>query len=306
MKTATIPIDAFTETEHRVNLKQGSREHIRAYFEDSGPDYKAWSKNYNMHFGYCTAATHLFNRERMLEQMNLEVANRLKISENEPWKIADMGCGMGATAASIGTKFPNAEINGITIVPWQVQMGNALIKNRKLKNTRLHLSDISDPIIPNESVDGAYALESFCYGDKLDKANFINGMSKVLKPGGRFVIVDGFIKRPKVSFGPIFNYLYKAVCKNWALNDFAEIGAFKEALTRHNLEIEEIEDASWRIAPSALQVPYVTLRFIWDKFRDGDHLNQLRWGHLKACVCGMLMGMFRGHFSYYIISGKRK
>ena len=305
MKSLAIPlqgVDIATKTE----VKQGSREHIKAYFNDSGPDYKAWSKDYNMHFGYCNTFSGIFDRERMLEQMNIEVGKRLEIPQNENWKVADMGCGMGATAASIGNHFPKSEVNGITIVPWQVQMGNALIKNRNLKNTRLHLSDIADPIIPNESVDAAYALESFCYGDGLHKANFINGMSKVLKPGGRFVIVDGFIKRPKGNFSPCFNYLYKAVCKNWALKDFAKIDEFKLALADHKLEVQQIEDASYRIAPSALQVPYVTLSFIWDKFKQGDKLNQLRWGHLKACVCGMLMGMFRGHFSYFIIAGKKK
>ncbi len=303
MKTVSIPLENIAS--HKTELKQGSRDHIRAYFNDSGPDYKAWSTNFNMHFGYFNLKTGFFNREKMLEQMNREVENRLEIPSDKTWKIADMGCGMGATAASIGANKPHCEINGITIVPWQVQMGNALIKNRGLRNTRLHLSDIADPLIPDSTANAAYAVESFCYGDGLGKNNFVSGMSKVLKQNARFVIVDGFCTKPKHKFNPVFRYLYETVCKNWALKDFAEIEAFKEALTINGLEIEKIEDASWRVAPSALQVPVVTARFLWDKLKNGDQLNQLRWGHLKACICGMFMGMFRGHFKYYIISGRK-
>lgn len=304
MKTLTIPLQKIGITTQE-GLKQGSQEHIKAYFNDSGPDYKAWSEHYNMHFGYYTRQTGLFNREAMLEQMNMEVGKRLRLNNTGTTMLADLGCGMGATAATLGANYPNAQIHGITIVPWQVQVGNALIRNRKLKNVRLHLSDISNPIIPDESADAAYAVESFCYGDGLPKSNFVRGLRKVLRPGGRFVVVDGFITRPKEKFNPVFNYLYKTVCKNWALTDFADISQFREALVNNGLEIDHMEDASWRIAPSALQVPVVTSKFIWNKFRHGDHLNQLRWGHLKACICGMLIGMFRSHFSYYIISGKK-
>lgn len=305
MKTLAIPLEHPCIEEKTIDLKQGSREHIRAYFEDSGPDYKAWSEHYNMHFGYCNGKTGLFNREKMLEQMNQEVADRIQLLDFGSWQIGDFGCGMGATAACLGQRFPYSEINGLTIVPWQVQMGNALIKNRGLKNARLHLSDISNPLFPTKSLDAAYAVESFCYGKGLEKANFIKGLSQSLKHDGRFVIVDGFIRKPKQEFNPLFRKIYDVVCKNWALNDFAHIDAFKTALKEHGLKIETMEDASWRVAPTALQVPAVTTKFLWERFRNGDRLNQLRWGHLKACICGMLMGMFRNHFSYYILSGRK-
>jgi cyclopropane fatty-acyl-phospholipid synthase-like methyltransferase len=304
MNTLAFPLPTESKTE-KFELQQGSKAHIRAYFEDSGPDYRAWSENYNMHFGYANKETGLFNREKMLEQMNQEVADRLQLMDFGSWHIGDFGCGMGATAAAVGDRFPHSEINGLTIVPWQVQLGNALVRKRGIQNVRLHLSDISTPLFPTKSLDAAYAVESFCYGNGLNKDNFIKGMSDSLKHGGRFVIVDGFTIKPKNKFCAPFRAIYNTVCKNWALTDFANIDEFKNSLKKHNLKLEKIEDASFRVAPSALQVPYVTLKFLYDSIQKGDRLSQLRWGHLKACVCGLLMGMFRNQFRYYIITGRK-
>ena len=89
------------------------------------------------------------------------------------------------------------------------------------------------------------------------------------------------------------------------MKHFAHIREFKQALEDNGLIIEEVQDASWRIAPSALQVPFVIIHFLIQKLKEGDGLNALRWGHLKACFNGLLMGLFRRHFGYYIISGRK-
>lgn len=284
-------------------LLQGSPEHIEAFYRESGPDYAAWSSDYNMHFGYWTWRTGLFDREAMLDNLNRQVMKRLEIPSGANWKIADLGCGLGATAARIGLSYPNSTLTGLSIVPWQVEMGNALLNARKVQNAVLRKGDFRDPQL--EDMDAVYGVESMCYGNGLAKADVIAGMANSLKPGGRFVVTDGFIKREPSMFDPVFSAIYKSVCRHWAMNDFAHIDHFKAALEKNGLEIEKAEDASWRIGPSALQVPFVIVNFLIKEWRKGNGLSAVRWGNLKASFGGMLMGMCRRHFGYYIISGRK-
>lgn len=54
-----------------------STEDFQRYYEEAGPDYAAWSPNFNMHFGFFCQGMNPLNREAMLEQMNYEVLQRL-------------------------------------------------------------------------------------------------------------------------------------------------------------------------------------------------------------------------------------
>ena len=285
-------------------LLQGSPEHIEAFYRESGPDYAAWSPNYNMHFGYWNWRTSLFDREAMLDNLNHQVMKRLEIPSGANWRIADLGCGLGATAAHIGLSYPRSEVTGLSIVPWQIEMGNALLNARKVQNAVLHKGDFRHPGLKN--MDAAYGVESMCYGKGLDKEDVIAGMADSLKPGGRFVVTDGFIKKDPEQFNPVFVAIYRSVCRHWAMNDFAHIDRFKESLEKHGLEIEHVEDASWRVGPSALHVPFVIVNFLLKEWRKGEGLSAMRWGNLKASFGGMLMGLCRRHFGYYIISGRKR
>ena len=40
---------------------------FQRYYEEAGPDYAAWSPNFNMHFGFFRRGMNPFDREAMLE-----------------------------------------------------------------------------------------------------------------------------------------------------------------------------------------------------------------------------------------------
>ena len=56
---------------------------IRKYYDVAGPDYETWSRNFNMHFGYCKSFSDIFHLERMLVNMNEEVLKQLHIRPDE-------------------------------------------------------------------------------------------------------------------------------------------------------------------------------------------------------------------------------
>jgi hypothetical protein len=96
---------------------------LQRYYEEAGPDYAAWSSHFNMHFGFFRWGMNPLWREAMLEQMNQEIQHRLHLTDESPARVFDMGCGVGATLRSFARRVPNADLNGITLVPWQLEQG---------------------------------------------------------------------------------------------------------------------------------------------------------------------------------------
>ncbi|MBK9014685.1 MAG: methyltransferase domain-containing protein [Saprospiraceae bacterium] len=127
----------------------------------------------------------------------------------------DLRCDLGATMRSFAGA-PSKKITGITLVQWQEMSGNStsILKFRIIKciwpGTR---ADYLDTPIPSASADAAYALESCCHSLGEDKGLFLEELHRMLKPGGRFVIVDGFTKRPPQSFSPLFHFAWTASAK---------------------------------------------------------------------------------------------
>src|SRR6185503_15209812 len=111
-----------------------------------------------------------FRREPMLNEMNHQVLQRLRLNPGREEFLVDLGCGVGATVRYAASAFPEKRILGVTVVPWQVEKGNDW--NRRLgidSRARLELADYTCTGLPADSVDGAYAIESSCHAEGADK-----------------------------------------------------------------------------------------------------------------------------------------
>ena len=121
---------------------------FQRYYEEAGPDYAAWSPHFNMHFGFYRWGMNPFRREAMLEQMNMEVLNRLHrptaSSAVVSARVLDMGCGLGATLRSFARHLPHSDLSGITLVPWQLERGRQLNQACPNAETSLSLSEITN------------------------------------------------------------------------------------------------------------------------------------------------------------------
>lgn len=285
-----------------------NHEAIIRYFEASGMDYAAWSKDFHMHFGYYEWGINPFNREKLLQNLTLKVIDKLCLKKDKAYQIADLGCGLGSSARLLVKHFPDASFDGYTITPWQVEQGNLLTqKNAKEKSIRLHCADFCNLPVEDNHFDAVYAIESSCYAPGTDKRLLVRSLSRVLKPGGRFVIADGFRKHSK-TLPNWLDKVYKRNNKCWAISELADINRFKTCLEHYGFEDIQIEDISWRVAPSFLHIPFVTIQFLWKHWRKNGNLklSKERWNNIIAPILGMAMGLSRKHFSYYIVSGRLK
>ena len=142
---------------------------LEQYYSEAGPDYAAWSRKFNMHFGYYRAGANPLHREAMLEQMNIEVLARLQVDGIAEPRLIDLGCGLGATLRSFARRLPGANLLGVTRVPWQVEQARALNEVAGFKHISVIEADYEHSLLPSSSYDGVYALESSCHAHGADK-----------------------------------------------------------------------------------------------------------------------------------------
>jgi ubiquinone/menaquinone biosynthesis C-methylase UbiE len=277
------------------------------YYECAGPDYRAWSPRFNMHFGYYRRGMNPLRLEPMLAAMNDEILRGLAIPAGQPAHVLDLGCGLGATARQLARRVPGLAVTGLTIVPGQVREGQRLSAAEGLDDrVRLIHADYTAIPLPDHSVDYAYAIESVCHARGADKAAFVRELCRVLRPGGRFVIADGFMKHGR----PLPAWLERVrarVCEGWAIEVFPELAAMTGRLREGGVQALEVRDISWQVAPSVVHVPRVALGFLIDELRatGGLRLGPLRRGNVVAPLLGIVLGMARSHFGYHLIAGRR-
>ncbi len=281
------------------------RDKIDTYYDEAGADYATWSRKFNMHFGYYRAGVNPFKLEDMLDRMNDEVLDRLDLGSVQNATLLDMGCGVGASMRHAARRFCDASITGVTIVKSQIQRARALTPPDLESRAHYQHADYLDVPAAAKSFDGIFALESACYAPGIDKIDLMREIFRLLKPGRRFVVVDGFLKKPAPTTG-ILGCVYREICTCWALDTFAELGGFAEGLRRAGFDDVHIEDASYRIAPSVLHIPLKVIRFFTcDLIRSRKHLTRERWHNVLAPLLGIVLGLARHQFGYYIITGRK-
>jgi MPBQ/MSBQ methyltransferase len=288
-------------------LPASKKEQIINYYEKAGRDYYAWSKKYNMHFGYFEKGINPFSRELMLDNLNKKVFQKLRI--NSPSAIADFGCGLGATLRYGATHYPQNTFKGVTIVPWQAEQAEILNKkdsSHPAKSIELIVGDYCHTPFESNSLDAVYAIESSCYATGNSKSDLLKEIHRVLKPGGRFVISDGFIKK-KIDPNSFLGSAYTQLCNSWALTELGNIHDVHQYLKTLDFDNIEIEDISMKVAPSVAHVPYTVISFLIRELLFGkESMNKERWDNLKSPLLTMVLGSARSSFGYYFVSGTKK
>jgi SAM-dependent methyltransferase len=282
-------------------------ERLIAYYENAGPDYGAWSSGFNMHFGYYRLGLNPFRRESMLDEMNRQAVARLRLAPDTDDLVVDLGCGVGATVRTAASLYPRKRVLGITVVPWQVETGNAW--NRRLglfPRARIELADYTSTGFLSSSIDGAIAIESACHAEGAGKVPFVKEAARILKPGARLVVADAFLKNPDRRLGPISSRLNDLLNRSFVLPQLPQIESFADALERCGFDEIAIDDISWRVAPSVMYAPYVVSSFVLKKLLRRQKLSEHTRANLKGSLMCSLLGINRMKFGYYLVSARRR
>lgn len=112
---------------------------------------------------------------------------RLAHIRNE--KILDVGCGTGALAIRLSKEFPHSQISAIDVDPIMLEQAK-----RKLDTARPQIlfqrADVTALPFENEKFDAVVSSMTFHHLSTEAKTTALREIFRILRPGGRLLIID--------------------------------------------------------------------------------------------------------------------
>ncbi|GAA4962199.1 methyltransferase domain-containing protein [Algibacter aquimarinus] len=286
-----------------INLaskKETNRIEMIDFYNEATEDYEFWSKDFNMHFGYFVPfKTNPFKRDSMLNQMNTQVLNRLDIGTSK-YRLVDLGCGMGGTMRHALKLYKNMVAYGVTLSNFQVKQGNKLLRG---ENGIILKENYNNTSFKSNFFDSAIAIESFCHSGH--DSNSLKEAFRILKPKGKLIIADAFLKKEPSKLCNGSYLAYQKLCNHWSLEKLETIENMAKNLKQQGFQKIQIEDASFKVAPSVLHVPFAIIGFAIKQLINIKKLKRESLHNLKGSFYALLSGLHIKSFSYFIISATK-
>jgi tocopherol O-methyltransferase len=231
--------------------------HVRDFYDASTPIYEIFAyskKTLSIHYGYWekdtkTVAQAMHNEDQAIIENG-------KIQKNS--LVLDAGCGVGGSSIYIAQK-TGARIVGISLSPSQVKLARKYAKMKKVDNlVKYEVTNYNQTSFPDNTFDVVYGIESICYA--FPKIDFLKEAYRILKPGGRLVISDGFRKRDlhtEAEREIVENFIY-----GFALQEMVSMAEMKEQINHAGFTKIHSQSKLNEVLPSVKYYYYLSKIFL--------------------------------------------
>jgi cyclopropane fatty-acyl-phospholipid synthase-like methyltransferase len=130
------------------------------------------------------------NLEDALNSSNALILREIESSTPSHARIADLGCGVGASLFYIHSRLQNpAPALGLTLSPVQARLAQESAKQLGLQGRiRFAEADFTSVPLPGGTFDAVYSIEAVCHA--VEPEMYFREASRLLRKGGRLIIVD--------------------------------------------------------------------------------------------------------------------
>jgi tocopherol O-methyltransferase len=274
-------------------------QRIVEYYRDTENAYKdSWDLNNSLaiHYGYWDEKVKSFPQSliRMNEVM-IEAAN-IQSSDT----VLDAGCGVGGSSIFIAGSV-GATVTGITLSERQVQQARANAGKKGVATlTNFEVMNYCATSFPDASFDVVWGCESICYAD--NKEQFIREAFRLLKPGGRLVVADGFVTAFENNDNPIIRQWLDGWLVNY-LETPQRFSGFMETAGFNNIHYRNISSEASHSSRRLYRFYFLaSLYLAWKKINFSKPATAMQKQNIKACKF-QYKGMKKGLWQYGLITG---
>lgn len=206
---------------------------------------------------------------------------RAHLPPSRPLAVLDAGCGYGGTMIDLASGV-DGRFHGLTLSARQAAIGTREARRRGLAD-RVALTCRSYDAPPDGPFDAVIAIESLAHS--ADPARSLSALASVLRPGGRFLIVDDMPEAAALGSADLATFMrgwrcpalwsresYAAAFARLGLSLVAERDLTAELRPRGEATLRRLEGLN-RFAHRAIAVP--GWRMVMDSHHGGLALERL-------------------------------